>query len=99
MKLFIFLSVFFLGCKSTEIRKSCKRNLELELSKNWRYDAVKKGYISNSKFLTELDSLYKDCLHGMDTTKIAKLFGNNYVISQRGIENDFLMNYPITLAS
>ena len=62
----------------------CIKNLKQDLAKNWKYDSDKRAYIVNHKFLNELDTNYRACLYGKDTTYITKLFGPYYRIDKGG---------------
>ena len=91
MKLIISILLALIGSKSIEGQNSCENKLKKELTKNWKYDSVKKRYFANHKFLNQLDSVYKDCLHGKDTTYISNLFGQHYLI--RPVGKNFQMEY------
>lgn len=99
MKLLFLVAVFFISCNFVEGQKrsSCERKLKKEISKNWKYDSDKKGYISNEKFLMRLDSTYKECLHERDTSYISKLFGGSYTITQHG--KNYTMTYKMISTS
>ena len=97
MKFLIFISALIICCKPIEgqnsSKNSCELNLKQELIKHWSYDSDYKGYIFNEKFLLDLDSLYKDCLHGKDTSYISNLFGEHYKSGKGG--GKFYMNFPL----
>ena len=84
MKLLFSIVVFLLSCRFVVGQNPCEINIKQELSKTWKYDDNKKAYFADSKFLSEIDSAYKDCLYGKDTAYISKLFGQHYSIIQNG---------------
>ena len=83
----ILIVVFFIGCKT------CEKNIRHELTNKWNYDSSKKEYVSDMKFLTQLDSTYKECLYTKDTTYISKLFGTHYSLGKKG--DKFMMQFTL----
>ena len=67
--------------------KPCKGKLINDLQLNWQYNSSEQHYTSNNSFMKRLDSLYKSCLLGKDTSFISKTFGCHYSISKKTIKD------------
>ncbi len=61
-------------CKSTTT--NCINNLQSEIKSYWEHFTDNRTYFRTSrKFVTRLDSVYRDCIIGLSITELKQLFG------------------------
>ncbi len=82
MRILLIFCTIFLGCntlnqpKAYTAKQACIVNLKNNLKGNWSLSDDSVFYQTSYKFLTELDTVYDQCLNMLDQSEIIELFGN-----------------------
>jgi len=81
MRIFLVFCTVLFGCSSLNQPKaglqkqSCVDNLRSILKENWQLSDDSIYYQTNYKFLTELDTVYDQCLNMLDQSQVINFFG------------------------
>lgn len=89
----LLLQIVLLELACTSQQNICKKNLKNTLAKEWTYDNKQRVYSTNISFLKGIDSTYKDCLIGKDTSFISKMFGTDYLVVET-MQNGLRLEFP-----
>ncbi|MCX6290369.1 MAG: hypothetical protein NT126_01240 [Bacteroidetes bacterium] len=57
-------------------KNKCDERLVRSVGDNWKYNSSEDYYNVNKSFIKDLNSVYRDCINGKDSTFILKVFGN-----------------------
>ncbi len=71
------IALVLLSCRTSHEAGSilCSTQFKDDIKSNWNFDTVSNSYSTNFKFISSLDSTYKECILGKNKSDIIKLFG------------------------